>query len=544
VRRPVFSDDTNYTDLGIDLRPQAHPGGKRPSVVPTIADTAHSSRLFRNKCMSEKLLPDHVSIAHPDCLFIGGEWVKPAREGMIEIVCPNSERVVARVAEATETDMDAAVLAARRAFDGGSWALSEPRMRIAKIREMVAYLTSRQKELESAYTAQVGALSTIAAWVSAMATANLAAHADLGERFEWVKVFAQDDDKTTLIVHEAVGVVAAIAPWNAPYATMMQKLAPSLLAGNAVIMKPSPESPLEAYIMAEAAQAVGLPAGVVNLVPSHREAADHLVCNPGVDKVTFTGSTVAGRRIGSVCGARVGRVTLELGGKSAVIVADDMPTAAAARILARSATMMSGQVCALLSRAIVPTRRHDELAEAVAAEMKTIRVGHSTDPQTEMGPLAMRRQLDRVEGYIAKGKEEGATLMVGGGRPAHLNSGFFIEPTLFANVDNASTIAQEEIFGPVLSMIKADDMDHAVAIANDTIYGLNGAVLTQDNALAYRVARRIRTGNVGQNAVRGTDGLPFGGFKQSGIGRENGSIGLMPYLEVKTVVLAKPLDAY
>jgi acyl-CoA reductase-like NAD-dependent aldehyde dehydrogenase len=301
-------------------------------------------------------------------------------------------------------------------------------------------------------------------------------------------------------------------------------------------MKPSPETPLEAYIIAEAAEAAGIPAGVVNLVTGHREASDHLVCNEGVDKVSFTGSTVAGKRIASVCGSRMARCTLELGGKSAAIVRDDFSIEAAAKLLAGTITLMSGQVCAMLSRAIVPRHRHDELAAAIAAEMKQVRIGHSDDPQAQLGPVAMKRQLERIETYIEEGRQT-ADLVTGGNRPSHLNRGYFIEPTLFANVDNRSRIAQEEIFGPVLCLIPADDEEHAVALANESAYGLNGSVLTHDHDAAYRIARSMRTGGFGQNGLRMDFGLPFGGFKQSGIGREGGPEGLLPYLEMKTILL-------
>jgi aldehyde dehydrogenase (NAD+) len=303
-----------------------------------------------------------------------------------------------------------------------------------------------------------------------------------------------------------------------------------------VIMKPSPETPLEAYIIAEAAEAAGLPPGVVNLVCGHREASDHLVCNPGVDKVSFTGSTLAGKRIASVCGQRIARCTLELGGKSAAILRDDFPIEAAAAMLAGTITMLSGQVCAMLSRVIVPRHRHDALAEAIGAEMKNIIIGPSDAPATQLGPLAMKRQLDRVEGYIAEGKKV-ADLVCGGGRPSHLNQGYFIEPTLFANVPNDSRIAQEEIFGPVLSLIPCEDEEDAIRIANASNYGLNGSVLTNDVEAAYRIARRVRTGGFGQNGLRMDFGLPFGGFKQSGIGREGGPEGMLAYLESKTILL-------
>jgi aldehyde dehydrogenase (NAD+) len=337
-------------------------------------------------------------------------------------------------------------------------------------------------------------------------------------------------------VREPVGVVAAIAPWNAPYAIMMQKVAPALVAGCTVIMKPAPETPLEAYIVAECAEEAGLPPGVLNLVPAHREASDHLVCNPGVDKVGFTGSTAAGRRIASVCGERIARVTLELGGKSAALVLDDFPIEQAAGILTGTICTMTGQVCATLSRVIVSRHRHDELAEAIVAAMAGIRVGAPDDPQSQMGPLAMQRQLERVEGYIASGRQQGAKLACGGTRPAHLKKGYYFQPTLFTAVDNRMRIAQEEIFGPVISLIACRDEADAIRIANDSIYGLNGAVFTPDAGRAYRVGRQLRTGCVGQNGLRMDFMAPYCGFKQSGIGREGGPENFHAYTETKTIL--------
>jgi NAD-dependent aldehyde dehydrogenases len=477
------------------------------------------------------------SVRHPDRLFIGGQWVEPAVPAYIEVISPNTEEVVARVAEARAADMDAAVAAARRAFDEGPWPRMRPAERARYLSAMAEKLAARSRELESAWTLQMGGLVTMAPFVVGPGTQAFSQAAALAESFEFEKRVHSDVAPCALIVREPVGVVAAIAPWNAPYAIMANKVAPALLAGCTVIMKPAPETPLEAYIIAECAEAVGLPPGVLNLVPAHREAADHLVCNPGVDKVAFTGSTAAGRRIASVCGSRIARCTLELGGKSAAILLDDMPTEEAAQILTQTITVMTGQVCAMLSRAIVPRKRHDELAEAIAQAMQKVKIGYSTDPETQMGPLAMKRQLERVESYIEKGKAEGATLVTGGRRPPHLKRGYFIEPTLFANVDNRSTIAQEEIFGPVLCLIPAEDIDDAVRLANDTIYGLNGAVLTHDAQAAYEIARRIRSGNFAQNSMRADFSLPFGGFKQSGCGREGGAEGLMGYLETKTILL-------
>jgi acyl-CoA reductase-like NAD-dependent aldehyde dehydrogenase len=334
-----------------------------------------------------------------------------------------------------------------------------------------------------------------------------------------------------------VGVVGAIIPWNAPLSLAVYKLAPAFLAGCTAVLKASPEAPGAAYVLAEVAEAVGLPEGVLNVLTADREVSELLVRDPRVDKIAFTGSTAAGRRIASICGERIARYTLELGGKSAAVILDDADLDAAAAAIAGSECFLSGQVCSSLTRLVVSRSRHDEFVDKLAGVFSQVRVGDPFDPQTQMGPLAMARQRDRVEGLIAKGVDEGAKLVTGGGRPKHLDRGYYIEPTVFSNVDNSSTIAQEEIFGPVLSVIPADNEAQAVTIANDTIYGLNASVFTPDVDRARQVAARLRSGTVGHNAFRTDFGIAFGGFKQSGIGREGGTEGLLPYLETKTVIL-------
>jgi acyl-CoA reductase-like NAD-dependent aldehyde dehydrogenase len=486
--------------------------------------------------MSDNLLPEGVTIRHPDKVFIGGVWVNPSTGKTITLINPNTEQPVGRVAEAVEADMDRAVEAARKAFDEGSWPATPPGERAKYLYRFADALKKREGEIAKAWTAQVGMLTAIAPFMVGGATASVQHMASVTETYEFEKPAPTTVANTAVVVREPVGVVAAIAPWNAPHTIMLSKVVCALAAGCTVIMKPSPETPLEAYIIAEAADEIGLPPGVVNLVCGDRAASDHLVCNPGVDKVSFTGSTVAGKRIASVCGERIARCTLELGGKSAAIVRDDFSTEDAAKLLTSTITVFSGQVCAMLSRAIVPRRRHDELAEAIAGEMKKVKIGYSDEPDTMLGPLAMARQRDRVESYIEKGKET-ADLITGGKRPSHLNRGYFIEPTLFANVDNQSVIAQEEIFGPVLSLIPCEDEEDAIRIANESNYGLNGSVLTHDHEAAYAIARKVRAGGVAQNGMRADFNLPFGGFKQSGVGREGGAEGLAAYLETKTILL-------
>ena len=482
------------------------------------------------------MTPKELHIAHADRLWIGGVWQPPHSGSQIELVSPDTEEIIGAVAEADSADMDAAVSAARHAFDNGPWGRTRPADRIAVLDRFSRHLHLREAELARAWTLQMGGLPAFAGPMTAGSTLAGDQIIALLREFPFVEARRSPVVHSAIVAQEPVGVVAAIAPWNAPYGIMLNKVLYALVAGCTVIMKPSPETPLEAYIIAEAAQAAGVPDGVLNLVCGDREASEHLVRNAQVDKVSFTGSTAAGKRIASICGERIARCTLELGGKSAVIVRDDFPIEAAAQLLTGTITLMSGQVCAMLSRAIVPRHRHDELAEAIARQMKQVVIGHSDDPATQLGPLAMKRQLDRVETYIAEGRRT-AELVTGGGRPSHLDKGYFVEPTLFAQVDNESRIAQEEIFGPVLSLIPVDDEEDAIRVANQSNYGLNGSVLTHDADAAYRIARRIRSGAVGQNGLRMDFGLPYGGFKQSGVGREGGAEGLMAYLETKTILL-------
>jgi len=475
-------------------------------------------------------------LAHPDRLFIGGAWVEASSGRSIEIVSPDTEQMFDAVAEGNERDMDRAVAAARKAFDAGPWPTMAPAQRQAILRRMGEEIARREPEIGRAWTLQIGGLASAAPMLTSVGTKSFVHMVDYMDQFTFAARVPSVTAKAAIIAREPVGVVAAIAPWNGPFPIMASKLVNALVAGCTVVMKPAPETPIEAYILAEAAEAAGVPPGVVNLVCGHREASHHLVSNPAVDKVSFTGSTAAGRKIASTCGERIARVTLELGGKSAAIVRDDFPLEEAAAILARTITVMSGQVCAMLSRAIVPRKSHDRLADLIRAEMEKIVIGHSDDPATQLGPLAMKRQLERVESYVEEGRRT-ADLVTGGNRPSHLDRGYFLEPTLFANVDNRSRIAQEEIFGPVLSLIPCEDEADAIRIANESNFGLNGAVLTHDADAAYRVARAVRAGFFGQNGMRMDYTLPFGGFKQSGIGREGGEEGLLAYLETKTILL-------
>jgi aldehyde dehydrogenase (NAD+) len=478
----------------------------------------------------------------PDRFFIGGEWVKPSSDSTIDVIDSDTEQLYFQVAEAQAADMDLAIGAARSAFDRGPWPRMTHAERAGYLRAMADKLAARGPDYSQMWPRESGVLHSIARASERGNPQTLRFYADLANDYPFEEPFTPSPSglpggEFGLMVREPVGVVGAIIPWNGPMPLILNKMSPALLAGCTVIIKLSPEAPGAGYLIAEIAEEVGLPAGVVNVMTADREVSELLVRDPRVDKIAFTGSTATGRKIGAICGGRVARCTLELGGKSAAVILDDADVGAAAATLARAECTLSGQVCASLTRIVVPRSRHDDFADALAAAFSAMQVGDPFDPATQMGPLAMERQRDRVEHYIAKGIEEGATLVTGGGRPKHLKRGYYIEPTVFCGVDNKHVIAKEEIFGPVLSVIPADSEDHAVDIANDTIYGLNAAVFTPDISRAREVAGQLRSGTVGHNNMRVDFGVAFGGFKQSGIGREGGREGLLPYLETKTVLL-------
>ena len=479
-----------------------------------------------------------VPLHHVDRLFIGGSWVEPSSDAVIDVIDPATEERFLRVPAAGAADVARAVAAARDAFDRGPWPTLTHAERGDYLRQLGKAVSDRAPDLGQIWPRESGALYTVAVASGQFAGMPFDAYAALADTF----AFEERAQPTMggafgLLVREPVGVVGAIIPWNAPLSLISHKIGPALLAGCTVVLKLSPEAPGEGYLVAEAAEAIGLPAGVLNVITAERDVSELLVRDPGVDKITFTGSTATGRRIASLCGERIARCTLELGGKSAAVILDDADLEAAAGTLARSECFLAGQVCSSLTRIVVSERRHDEFVDALASSFSAVRVGDPFDPSTELGPLTSARQRDRVEGYIAKGIDDGAQLVTGGGRPERLDRGWFVEPTVFARVDNGSTIAQEEIFGPVLSVIPAGDEDDMVTIANDTIYGLNASVFTPDADRAREVAGRLRSGTVGHNAWRTDFGMAFGGFKQSGIGREGGKEGLMPFLETKAVIL-------
>jgi acyl-CoA reductase-like NAD-dependent aldehyde dehydrogenase len=483
-----------------------------------------------------------LPLAHPDAFFIGGSWVAPTSDAMIDVIDAGTEELSFQVPEAKPDDIARAVDAARTAFDEGPWPRLTHAERAEFLRALGAAVLERDDALADVWPRESGTIHKVAKSSADQAAAAFDEYAAMAETFPFTEEATPTmGGKFGLIVREPVGVVGAIIPWNAPLQLLTHKIGPALLAGCAIVLKLSPEAPGEGYLIAEAAEQIGLPPGVLNVVTADREVSELLVRDPRVDKISFTGSTAAGRRIASICGERIARCTLELGGKSAAVVLDDTDLAKVAGAITRAECLMTGQVCSSLTRIVVTRSRHDAMVEALVESVAQVQVGDQFDEDTQMGPLAMRRQRDRVEGYIAKGVDEGATLAAGGGRPKHLERGWFVEPTVFANVDNSSTIAQEEIFGPVLSVIPADDERDAIRIANDTIYGLNSTVFTDDVDRAMEVAGQLRSGTVGHNGFRTDFGIAFGGFKQSGIGREGGEEGLRSFLEPKTVILnARP----
>lgn len=484
-------------------------------------------------------MTDTATLAHPDKLYIAGSWEKPATDRRIVIISPSSEAQVGHVAEASEADVDRAVAAARKAFDHGPWPRMSGKERAAKLRQIADRFAVRAQDFAHVWSLQMGIPRAHSRATADGFRGYFDYYAGLAEQeFEEVRTSAHGG--AAIIVREPVGVAVCIAPWNAPLATMLLKVAPALAAGCTVIAKPSPETPLEALLLAEVIDEVGLPEGVFSVLPAHRDVSDYLVRRPEVDKVSFTGSTAAGLHIASLCGGRMARFTMELGGKSAAIILDDAKIETIVAGIMPNLIGLAGQQCAAFSRILVPRNRSDEVAQALAAAFASVRVGDAFDATTDMGPIVTSRQRDRVCSYIEQGSACGARLVTGGRRPAHLDKGWFVEPTLFTDVTNDMVIAREEIFGPVAAIIAYDDEEQAIAIANDSHYGLSGGVFTEDTDHAYAVARRIRTGNFGQNGRVIDFTLPYGGFKLSGIGREGGVEGLHGFTEVKAVFLPQP----
>jgi betaine-aldehyde dehydrogenase len=468
-----------------------------------------------------------------DKLFIGGQWVAPSSRDTIDVHNAGTGEVMGKVPAGTGKDIDAAVAAARAAFEG--WSRTPVEKRAEFLQKISDGLKARADEIAKTIAQEVGMPIKLAGRIQAgLPIANFANYAKLAPSFQF-----ETRVGNSVVMREPVGVVGAITPWNYPLHQIALKVAPALAAGCTVVLKPSEVAPFNAFILAEVIEQAGLPKGVFNLVTGYGPAVgEALVKHPQVDMISFTGSTRAGKRISEVGAQTVKRIALELGGKSPSVILEDADLAAAVKGTVNGCFLNSGQTCTALTRMLVPASKYDEAAKLAVEAAKGFTLGDPLAETTRLGPLSSQMQLERVRGYIRKGVEEGAELLTGGAeKPEGMPGGYFVKPTVFGKVKNSMTIAQEEIFGPVLAIIPYKDEEEAVKIANDTPYGLAGAVWSKDDAHAQSIARRIRAGQVDVNGGAFNMNAPFGGFKQSGHGREAGVYGLEEYLEFKALQL-------
>jgi aldehyde dehydrogenase (NAD+) len=468
-----------------------------------------------------------------DKLYIGGEWVTPDGTGTIDVINPTTEEVIGRIPEGTGEDADRAVRAARAAFD--SWSGLSPYERARYCEAIGAKLTERGDELGALITSELGMPIGLSRMIQAgLPAMGFSAMPELVEEVAW-----EEEVGNSLVVREPAGVVAAITPWNYPLNQIALKVAPAMTAGCTVVVKPSEVAPLNAFVLAEACEAVGLPAGVFNLVTGYGPVVgEAIVSHPETDMISFTGSTRAGRRVSELAAARVKPVAVELGGKSPNVILDDADLEKAVTDGVGKCFLNSGQTCSALTRMLVPRERLEAAEQIAAAVAEAYTPGDPFVDGSAMGPLVSDVQRERVRGYIEKGEQEGAKLVTGGAQPPEgLEQGYFVRPTVFSQVTTDMTIAQEEIFGPVLAIMPYEDEEDAIRIANDSEYGLAGGVWSADEEHAKKVAARIRTGQVEINGGTWNPMAPFGGYKQSGHGREAGRFGLEEFLVTKSMQL-------
>jgi aldehyde dehydrogenase (NAD+) len=476
-----------------------------------------------------------------DRLFIAGSWVEPSDPDLLAIASPHDQEVVGRAAQAQPADIDRAVAAARASFEEGEWRLTPPAERIAVLRRFNALREENAEKIAHLISLENGSAGWFTRAGQPGLTRQANAYLKAAEEFGWEETLTPSDPAAptrSVVRREAIGVVAAVIPWNSPFSSATSKIIPALLAGNSVILKVSPENSLSMGFLAELLEQVGLPQGVVSVLPADRETSEYLVSHHDVDKIAFTGSTRAGRRIAAIAGEQLKRVSLELGGKSAAVILPDADVQKAVAGLKFGSLLNNGESCIAQTRILAPRETYEEVVAALKELVESLKVGDPDDPDTFIGPMIRPDQQERVRAYIRLGIEEGARLVTGGAQvPEGLEKGNYVTPTVFADVDNSMRIAQEEIFGPVLVVIAYDDEDDAVRIANDSEYGLSGGVWSADEAHALAVARRIRTGTVTVNGASVAFDGPFGGFKASGIGREYGAVGVGSYTEYKTITV-------
>ncbi len=473
--------------------------------------------------------------ASRDSFFIGNEWVRPASDHRFTLINASTEEVIGTVPEACEADVDRAVAAARAALVAPGWSDLTAPQRAAVMERFMGAIAARGDDLARAVSMQNGMPLALSQQLEGQFSVGVVQY-----YMELAKTLGQPDirpsqmGKETLVEGTPIGVVAAIVPWNFPVTLALNKIAPAMAAGCTVVIKPSPGTILDSYILAEAALEAGVPPGVLNWIAADRDVGAYLVGHPGIDKVAFTGSTGAGRLIARTCGELLRPVTLELGGKSAAILLEDADIGTFLQGVPMASMLNNGQACYNGTRILAPKSRYGEVVDALAGLAASLTVGDALDLGTHVGPMASSAHRDRVESYIEIGKRE-ARLVAGGGRPKHTNRGWFVEPTIFADVDNSARIAQEEIFGPVLAVIAYDGEEDALRIANDSQFGLGGSVWSADSAHATAVARKVESGTVGVNGYMPSLGAPFGGVKASGLGREFGPEAINAYQNTKSI---------